>query len=192
VSAGGRDNDVTALLVRWRAGSPEAEEALMAKVGGELRRLAAGYLRRERPGHTLQPTALVNEAYLRLIPQRDLDWENRTHFFGVAATMMRRVLVDHARRKRAQKREHDADQSASVSVMPAVAGGADVVDVIDLDDALVALAAVDPRQVEIVEKRYFCGLTVEEVAEAMHVSPATIKREWATAKLFLRQYLRGR
>lgn len=186
------DDDVTALLVRWRQGSAEAEEALMARVHRELRKLAASYLRRERLGHTLQPTAVVHEAYLRLLPQRPVAWESRSHFFGIAAQMMRRVLVDHARRRRAAKRDGLEPGPASVSRIPAPGRNADDVDVLDLNAALLELAALDVRQASIVEQRYFAGLTVEEIAEAMKLSPATVKREWTTAKMFLRRRLGNR
>jgi len=184
-------DDVTALLARWRGGSAEAGDELMAKVQGELRRIAASYLRRERGGHTLQPTAVVNEAYLRLVPQRMVHWENRAHFFGIAARMMRRVLVDHARKRKAAKRDGLAEEPISISGVAAPAEGPDNVDVLMLHDALSALAAVDPRQAEIVEMRYFAGLTVEEIAEVLNISSATVKREWTTAKLWLRRRMSG-
>jgi RNA polymerase sigma factor (TIGR02999 family) len=186
------DDDVTALLVRWRGGSTQAGDELMAKVHGELRRLAASYLRRERGGHTLQPTAVVNEAYLRLVPQRAVQWENRAHFFGIAARMMRRVLVDHARKRQAAKRDGLAEDPVSISGVPAPAPGLDQVDVLSLHEALSALAALDPRQAEIVEMRYFAGLTVEEIGEVLKISPATVKREWTTAKLWLRHRMSGK
>jgi RNA polymerase sigma-70 factor (ECF subfamily) len=184
-------DDVTALLVRWRRGSAEAGDELMEKVQGELRRIAAGYLRGERTGHTLQPTAVVNEAYMRLVPQRGVHWENRSHFFGIAARMMRRVLVDHARKRRAAKRDGLADEPISISGVAAPAADIDQVDVLALHEALSALAELDPRQAEIVEMRYFAGLTVEEIAEVMNISPATVKREWTTAKLWLRRRMEG-
>jgi len=184
-------DDVTALLVRWRGGSAEAGDELMAKVQGELRRIAASYLRRERGGHTLQPTAVVNEAYLRLVPQRAVHWENRSHFFGIAARMMRRVLVDHARKRKAAKRDGLVEDPITISAVPAPAPGIDEVDVLALHEALSALAALDARQAEIVEMRYFAGLTVEEVANVMNISPATVKREWTTAKLWLRRKMEG-
>jgi RNA polymerase sigma factor (TIGR02999 family) len=184
-------NDVTQLLKRWRKGSREAEAALMERVHGELRRLAAGYMRRERVGKTLQPTAVVNEAYLRLLPQRQVSWENRAHFFGIAARMMRRVLVDHARRKKAIKRDAGPADPVTISGVASPAGEADRVDVLALNEALSALAKFDPRQSEIVEMRFFAGLTVEEIAEVLEISPATVKREWATAKMFLRREMRG-
>ena len=169
-------DDVTELLEHWRAGSAEAEAALMNRVHRELRKLAASYMRRERGGMTLEPTAVVHEAYIRLLPQKSIRWENRAHFYGIAARMMRRVLVDHARRKRAVKRDGLATGPISISRVPAPRAGADEVDVLDLHDALTDLAALDPRQAEVVEKRYFGGLTIEEIAEAMDISPATVKR----------------
>ena len=184
-------NDVTQLLKRWRQGSRDAESALMERVQGELRRLAAGYLRHERNGRTLQPTAVVNEAYIRLLPQRGVSWENRAHFFGIAAKMMRRVLVDHARRKRAIKRDAGPGEPVSISGVPSPAREADPIDVLALNTALSDLAELDPRQAEVVEMRFFAGLTVEEIAEVLEISPATVKREWATAKLWLRRQMQG-
>lgn len=160
----------------------------MAAVQTELRRIAAGYLRHERPDHTLQPTAILNEAYLRLIAQRGIAWENRAHFFAIAAHMMRRVLVDYARRRRAAKRKEDRDP-LSVSAIPDTPAAVDPVDVLDLHTALNELARLDPRQAEIVEMRYFAGLTVEEIAGCLQVSPATVKREWTTARVWLRRRL---
>jgi RNA polymerase sigma factor (TIGR02999 family) len=183
--------DITALLSRWRKGSPEAEEQLMALVQTELRKLAASYLRRERGGHTLQPTAIVNEAYIRLMPQRGVNWANRAHFFGIAAKMMRRVLVDHARRRRAAKREGFAGDPITLSNVADPAGGENV-DVLALHEALAELATLDDRQAEIVELRFFGGLKIDEVAEAVGVSPATVKRELTTATVWLRHKMRGR
>ena len=186
-----RGNDVTLLLARWRKGSADAEAELMERVQGELRRLAASYLRRERGGQTLQPTAVVNEAYIRLLPQRGVSWENRAHFFGIAAKMMRRVLVDHARRRHAAKRDAGPADPVSLSGVASPDREADQVDVLALRDALSKLAKLDPRQSEIVEMRFFAGLTVEEIAEVLEISPATVKREWATAKLWLRRQMQG-
>jgi RNA polymerase sigma factor (TIGR02999 family) len=177
--------------MRWRNGEATAGDRLMEKVHSELRRIAAAYLRRERGGHTLEPTAVVNEAYLRLIPQRDVQWENRAHFFGIAARMMRRVLVDHARKRKAAKRDGLAGEPVTLSNVPDRPAGADPVDVLMLHDALSGLAAIDARQAEIVEMRYFAGLTVEEIAEVMKISPTTVKREWTTAKLWLRRRMSG-
>jgi len=186
-----RGNDVTLLLARWRKGSADAEAELMERVQGELRRLAASYLRRERGGQTLQPTAVVNEAYIRLLPQRGVSWENRAHFFGIAAKMMRRVLVDHARRRNAAKRDAGPCEPVSISGVASPAREADHVDVLALHDALSKLADLDSRQSEIVEMRFFAGLTVEEIAEVLDISTATVKREWATAKMWLKRQMRG-
>ena len=186
-----RGDDVTLLLARWRKGSPEAEAELMERVQGELRRLAASYMRRERGGQTLQPTAVVNEAYIRLLPQRGVSWENRSHFFGIAAKMMRRVLVDHARRRNAAKRDAGPGEPVSISGVASPAREADHVDVLALHDALSKLADLDPRQSEIVEMRFFAGLTVEEIAEVLDISEATVKREWSTAKMWLKRQMRG-
>ena len=184
-------DDVTQLLAKWRKGSPEAEAQLMERVQGELRRLAASYLRRERGGQTLQPTAVVNEAYIRLLPQRGVSWENRAHFFGIAAKMMRRVLVDHARRRHAAKRDAGPAEPVSISGVASPAREADHVDVLALHDALSKLAELDSRQSEIVEMRFFAGLTVEEIAQVQGISTATVKREWATAKMWLKRQMRG-
>ena len=186
-----RGNDVTLLLARWRKGSADAEAELMERVQGELRRLAASYLRRERGGQTLQPTAVVNEAYIRLLPQRGVSWENRAHFFGIAAKMMRRVLVDHARRRHAAKRDAGPADPVSLSGVASPDREADQVDVLALHDALSKLAKLDPRQSEIVEMRFFAGLTVEEIAEVLEIAPATVKRDWATAKMWLKRQMRG-
>jgi RNA polymerase sigma factor (TIGR02999 family) len=163
----------------------------MERVQGELRRLAASYLRRERGGQTLQPTAVVNEAYIRLLPQRGVSWENRAHFFGIAAKMMRRVLVDHARRRHAAKRDAGPADPVSISGVASPEREIDHVDVLALHDALSKLAKLDPRQSEIVEMRFFAGLTVEEIAEVLDIAPATVKRDWATAKMWLKRQMRG-
>jgi RNA polymerase sigma factor (TIGR02999 family) len=183
-------DEVTVLLGQWRQGSVDAQEKLMQVVQGELRRLAASYLRRERPGHTLQPTAVVNEAYMRLMPQRGVRWENRAHFFGIAAKMMRRVLVDHARRKRAGKREGFSGDPVSVSQVADPNGGQDI-DVLNLHQALDDLAVLDKRQADVVELRYFGGLKIEEIAEAIGVSQATVKRELTTATVWLKHRMKG-
>jgi RNA polymerase sigma factor (TIGR02999 family) len=183
------DHDVTRLLARWREGSSEGEARLLGAVHHELRRIAAAYMRRERRDHSLQPTALVNEAYLRLAPRRGTDWEGRTHFFGIAARVMRQVLVDHARRRRALKRP-TAREALPASSIPDPATRADI-DVLALHEALEQLAALDPRQAEIVELRYFGGLTEEEVATLMGLSPATVRRDVATARFFLGQRMRS-
>jgi RNA polymerase sigma factor (TIGR02999 family) len=179
--------DVTQLLARWRAGAPNADEELIAVVHAELKRIAASYLRRERGGHTLQPTAVVNEAYIRLLPQRSISWENRAHFYGIAARMMRRVLVDHARRRHAAKRDVGKDEPVSISLVPAPVRGIDEVQVLEIHEALEALAERDPRQAQIVEMKYFAGLTIEEIAEVTQLSVATVKRDWGGAREFLRE-----
>jgi RNA polymerase sigma factor (TIGR02999 family) len=183
--------DVSAFLRAWSDGDHRALDALTPIVYAELRRLAHRYMRRERADHTLQTTALVNEAYIRLMPQRGVHWANRAHFFGIAARMMRRILVDHARRKRAAKREGFAGDPVSLSQVPDPAGGQNV-DVLALHEALAELGALDPRQAEMVELRFFGGLTIDEVAAATHVSAATVKRELTTATVWLRHKMRGR
>jgi RNA polymerase sigma factor (TIGR02999 family) len=155
-------------------------------VHGELRRIAAAYMRRERSDHTLQPTALVNEAYLRLVKE-DVPWEGRVHFFGIAARLMRQILVDHARKRRALKRGMGARADRSVSKLADPSSGPDF-DVLTLHDALNELAILDPRQAEIVELRYFGGLTEAEVADVTTLSPATIRREIAAARFWLGRY----
>jgi RNA polymerase sigma factor (TIGR02999 family) len=187
-SVGGVDKgpgDVTELLMAWSAGSPEADTRLIEAVYRELRRLAARQLHRERDGHTLQPTALVNEVYLRLIGQAQLDWKNRGHFFAVASREMRRVLVDHARKRRAIKRNALAERVEAVLDVPDPRVEGDV-DVLTLHEALTDLARLDSRQADLVELRYFGGLTIEEVGAVTGLSPATIKRELTSAKLWLR------
>lgn len=176
--------DVTELLARWDTGSPDERERLFAAVYGELRRTAAAYMRRERPDHTLQPSALVNEAYLRLVDGSRVRWEDRVHFYGIAARVMRQVLVDHARRRDARKRGARARRDRSLSKLPSPVKGADL-DVIALHDALTELAALDARQAQIVELRYFVGLTEAETADVMALSPATIRREVAAARFWL-------
>lgn len=175
--------DVTALLKEWSGGDRRALERLMPLVYDELRKLAASYLREERPDHTLQPTALVHEAYIRLTNQRDVVWQNRAHFFGIAAQMMRRILVDHARKRQAAKRD-----AAAWRVSTDVEDAADrAPELLALDRALSSLEEMDPQQARVVELRFFGGLTVEETAVVAGVSPATVKREWRTAKAWLRR-----
>ena len=180
--------NVTELLKAYRGGEPEALERLVALVYDELRRQAARYLRRERGNHTLQPTALVHEAYLRLADQRDVEWQNRAHFFGIAAQIMRRVLVDHARARGRGKRGGGQTLMLFDDAL-AIAEARDL-DLVALDDALSALAELDERQSRIVEMRFFAGLEVEEVAEALGVSETTVKRDWSLARAWLRRELR--
>jgi RNA polymerase sigma factor (TIGR02999 family) len=183
-------NDLTHLLGRWSTGTPVEQERLVAAVQAELRRIAAAYMRRERRDHTLQPTALVNEAYLRLVNERNVRWKDRAHFFGIAARLMRQVLVDHARKRRAGKRGMLARADRSVSKLADTSSGPDL-DVLALHDALTALAALDSRQVEIVELRYFGGLTEEEVVKIKQISPATVRRGVAAAKFWLGRHMKG-
>lgn len=176
-------HEVTQLLSDWSHGNQEALDKLMPLVYDELRRLAHHYMSRERAGHTLQTTALVNEAYLRLIGRQKMHWQNRAHFFAISAQLMRRILVDHARAHTRVKRGGGAhmitlDEAAVVSRERAA-------EVIALDDELNRLAALDLQQSRIVELRFFGGLTIEETAEVLGLSPATIKREWRTAKAWL-------
>lgn len=181
--------DVTGLLLQWNEGSQEARERLIALVYQELRRLAARALRSERSDHTLQPTALVHEAYLKLVDQRKVQWRNRAHFFAVAAGLMRRILVDHARRHRAARRGGTAPKMSIAEDAVAAPGGPDV-DLIALDVALTELHAFDPDQSRVVELRFFGGLTVEETAEAVGASRATVQRDWSMARAWLRERLR--
>jgi RNA polymerase sigma factor (TIGR02999 family) len=174
-------SDVTALLHAWRRGDEGAGERLLQSVYVELKRIAAAQFRGERAEHTMQPTAIVHEAYLRLLGQRRLDWRDRAHFFGLAATMMRRVLVDHARARATAKRQHDPAVMTALSTR----GGPDV-ELLDLDRALAALAERFPRQTRVVELRYFADLDVEDIAACLDVSPATVKRDWQFARTWLR------
>lgn len=181
---------ITQLLIAWSDGRREALESLMPLVYEDLRRMAGGYMRREPAGHPLQPTALVHEAYVRLIDQRQVKWRNRAHFFGVAAGMMRRILVDQARLRRAEKRGGGWERVTLVDDDVA-ADGPDIVDVVALHESLERLAAFDPQQERIVELRYFGGLTIEEAAEVLGISAATVVREWTIAKAWLRADLSG-
>ena len=174
---------VTQLLIEISNGDREAVDLLLPVIYDELRKLAANYLRRERPDHTLQPTALVHEAYLRLVDQTRVNWQNRAHFFGIAAQIMRRLLVDHARRHNAEKRGQDFQKlSLDENIDRAVDRSAEL---IALDDALKALTVFDPQKARIVELRYFGGLSIEETADVLGVTATTIKRHWRFAKAFL-------
>jgi RNA polymerase sigma factor (TIGR02999 family) len=176
---------VSELLVHWGHGDHAALEALIPLVYDELRRLARHHLRRERPNHTLQSAALVHEAYLRLVDQELPQWQNRAHFFGVAAQLMRHILVDHARRRRAAKRGAGAPR---LTLDPTIALAQEQeVNLVVLDDALNRLASLDPQQSRIVELRFFGGLSIAETAVALGISPATVKREWATARAWLQR-----
>lgn len=187
--------NATELLARWRDGDEEARERLMSVVYDELRRRAASYLRRERAGHTLQPTALVHEAYLRLLDQNRVAWQSRAHFFAVAASMMRRVLLDYGRKQKAQKRGGAAVRVTLDENLVSVDSSAQALselDLLALDEALEKLSALDEQQARIVELRAFGGLTVEETAEVMALSPATVKRHWAFALAWLHARLQDR
>ncbi len=174
---------ITRLLREAESGDQEKVDLLVEALYGELRRLAASYLRRERTGHTLQPTALVNEAYLRLVEQDGTEWKNRGHFFAIAAQAMRRVLVDHARRTHAVKRGGPLPR---LSLEQAIVYSREQAgELVALDELMQRLARIDPQQAQIVELRVFGGLTVEEAAEALGISPATVKRDWAMAKAWL-------
>ena len=177
-----KSQPVSVLLAQWRAGDEESLRRLLPLVYNELRRRAHYHLRRERPDHTLQTTALVHEAYLALIKQEPVDFENRAHFFAICANLMRQILVQYARRRNAAKR--DAGYKLALDdaiVLPQSRG----VDLIALDDALNGLAKLDPQQSRIVELRFFGGLSIEETSQALGMSPATVKRHWTTAKLWL-------
>jgi RNA polymerase sigma factor (TIGR02999 family) len=181
---------VTQLLVDWGNGDRHALEKLTPLVYQELKRLAARYLRRERREHTLQSTALVHEAWLRLIDQNHVHWQNRAQFFGIAAEMIRRILIDHARNRQAAKR---GDGAVKLSLDDALATpDRRDFDLVALDDALQDLAKLDPKQGKLVELRFFAGLSIEESAEVLGVSPATVKREWAVAKAWLYRELSAR
>src|SRR5262249_32499212 len=182
--------DVTQLLINWSNGDKESLEKLIPLVYGELRRLADRYVRRERQGHTLQSTALVHEAWMKLIDQRNVHWQNRAHFFGVAAQMIRRILVDYARNRHAEKRGGHAFK-LSLDDAIEVPKQRDL-DLVALDDALDGLSKVDAQQGRIVELRFFAGLSIEETAEVLRISPATVKRDWVSAKAWLYREMAGR
>ena len=181
-------HDVTRLLARWKDGDEAAFQQLVPIVHEELRRLARRQMAGERPGHTLQPTALVNEAYLRLVNLKQMQWQDRAHFFAMGARLMRRILVDFARSRGYQKRGGGAKQ-VSLDQALEVADGQPT-DVVALNDALEALAAVDERKSRVVELRFFGGLSVEETAEVLNVSRETVKRDWTFAKMWLLRHLR--
>lgn len=176
------------MLREWSGGKPEALDKLLPLVYTELHRQAASFLRRERAGHTLQTTALINEAYLKLIDRRDVNWQSRTHFFAVAAQAMRRILVDYARAKHREKRGGD-NVKLSLDDATLVAAKEKGVDLIALDEALNKLAKFDKQQARVVELRYFSGLSLEETAEALHVSRATVARDWEAARAWLHREL---
>jgi RNA polymerase sigma factor (TIGR02999 family) len=174
---------VTTLLTRWRQGDSTALEELLPLVYKELRRIAARQLRRERPNHTLQPTALVHEVYLKLVDQHRIEWQNRAQFYGVAAQLIRRILVDHVRNRRTAKRGAGA---VTVALDDAVSEPLrQDIDLVKLDDALLGLATKDQQQSRVVELRFFGGLSIEETADVLGISPSTVKRDWAAAKAWL-------
>ncbi|MCM2255349.1 MAG: ECF-type sigma factor [Vicinamibacteria bacterium] len=185
-----RADDVTRLLNEWSEGDRAALDALIPLVQQELRRSAARHLRRERSDHTLQATALVNEVYLRLADQRSAHWQNRLQFYAVASRLMRRILIDYARRRRAARRGA-APRRIELEDAALATRGPDF-DLLALDEALDALAAQDERQARMVELRYFGGLSVEDTAEALQVSPSTVKSDWRLARAWLRRFLAGR
>jgi len=179
----GSSGQVTELLVRWQGGDREALDALMPLVYSELRRLANSYLQRERSDHTLQSTALVHEAYVRMVDQNLPQWQNRAHFFAVAAQLMRQILVDYARSHRAAKRGGGA---CKVTLTDAASRPQRVdIDVVALDDALKSLAQIDPQQSRVVELRFFAGLSIEDTSEVLGISPSTVNRDWNTARVWL-------
>jgi RNA polymerase sigma-70 factor, ECF subfamily len=181
-------SDITQLLIAWCEGDPKALESLMPLVERELHRLARHYMRRENPGHTLQTDALVNEAYLRLVDQKNVRWQNRAHFFGIAAQIMRRILLNYARdRHRAKRGGHAVQVSLSEVAVMSVEKSAEL---IALDEALERLALIDERKARVVELRYFGGLSVEETAEVLGVSSITVIRHWNMAKAWLARELR--
>jgi len=180
---------VTQLLIRAGAGDRAALDEMLPHLYGELRRLANSYLSKERAGHTLQPTALVHEAYLRLIEQQNVDWKNRAQFFGLAAEMMRRILLNHARRRAANKREGKSERISLDGV--AASSGMEEIDLIALDDALKQLSAMDSRKSRIVELKFFTGLKTEEIAEILQISNSTVEREWSVARTWLFRWVKG-
>jgi RNA polymerase sigma-70 factor, ECF subfamily len=177
------EQPVTTLLLRWRQGNPEAGKELLARMQPELRRIAAGYMRRERDSHTLQPTALVNELFLRLIGGATVEWPDRAHFLAVASQQLRRILVDHARQRRSEKRGGGL-QATTLVEASAVAPPFEE-NLLDLHDALDGLAALDPRAARVIELRYFGGLTEIEAAEVLEISVTTIKRDWEAGRAWL-------
>ena len=182
------EKPITQILIELKSGETDALDELLPLVYVELRRLANSYLKRERSDHTLQPTALVHEAYIRLVGQKSIEWENRAHFFGVSARLMREILIEYARARNRQKRGGEFktmiafDDAVSFSSEPQF-------DVVAIDEALSKLEQLDERQARIVEMKFFGGMTIEEIAEVLDISPATVKREWSTAKLLLYKML---
>ena len=181
--------EISVILKDWSGGNRASADVLLALVYDELRKIASQYLRKERSGHTLQPTALVHEAYIKLIDISDINWQDRAHFFAVSANVMRHILVDHARARLSEKRGGSA-QRIELDDAISFSGKPDV-DVLAVDEALTMLAEFDPQQSRIVELRFFGGLTIEETAHVVGISPATVKREWAMAKAWLHRSLQS-
>ena len=179
-----KSQEISRILQEWGDGGQEASEKLLPLVYDELRRQAARYLRRERPGHTLQTTALIHETYLKLIDQRDVNWQNRAHFFGIAAQAMKRILLDYAKARHRDKRGGIAE-NLPLEEARFVLSGEKSVDLVELDEALTRLAEFDPKQAKIVDLKFFGGFSIDEIAEVLQISPATIKREWNLAKAWL-------
>lgn len=182
------DKPITQILLEMRSGTPELMGELLPMVYDELRRLAGSYLLRERSNHTLQPTALVHEAYLRLVGQSGLEFENRAHFFGVSARLMREILIEYARSRNSLKRGGEFKTQIELDSAVSLMSGREL-DVLAVDEALNKLEDLDQRQARIVEMKFFAGMTIEEIGEVLDISPATVKREWITAKLFLSRML---
>ena len=182
----GKSKEITGLLRDWGEGKQEALDALLPLVYDELHRQANRFLRRERRDHTLQTTALIHETYLKLIDQREVNWQNRAHFFGIAAQVMRRILVDYAKTRHREKRG-GIGENLPLEEAALIVSGEKNIDLVALDEALTRLAKMDERQGRIVELRYFSGLSIEETAEVLHVSRATVKNDWRTAKAWLHQ-----
>jgi len=182
-------NEITQLLIDWNSGDRSASDRLIPMVHSELKRIARRYMRMENPGHTLQTSALINEAYIRLVDRKHVSWTNRAHFFAVSAQVMRHVLIDHARRRLFAKR----GAGARMSPLEAAANlnHRRAAELVALDDALQKLTAMDPRKSQIIELRFFGGLSIEETAEAMHLSPASVTREWRSARAWLRGEMSG-
>lgn len=181
-----RGEEVTRLLGELEHGDADARERLARAVYDEIHILARHALRREPEGHTLRPTELVHEAFIRLVGQRNVEWRNRSHFYGIASQAIRRILVDHARRRQAAKR----DQGIRVTLTESAAStSSDPIDLLNLEQAIEKLAALDPRQAKVVELRFFGGLEIEEIAESLGISPATVKRDWTFARAFLQREL---
>lgn len=183
------EKPITQILYELRSGKSDTLDELLPLVYDELRRLAGSYLSRERADHTLQPTALVHEAYLRLLGQKEIEWQNRAHFFGVSARLMREILIEYARGRNRQKRGGEFKTQIALDDAVSFSSNPSPLDVIAVDDALKKLEELDERQSRIVEMKFFGGMTIEEIGEVLDVSPATVKREWSTAKLLLYKML---